>query len=1121
MEKIINTIQRYHEGSLICLGGFLIFTMISLIIYKKLNIKEVFGAFRRIQMQKRMMILLLLCGNLVFGTTVYAMEVEQPEPLPEIPPIENIIRLEEFLVLPGSDLEENQFWTEDGETFFVKNLDAAADLQIHVGFLLEQGTFFPEKIALEYKNVDDQEWRRLPNAAQLWENTEEMRYETTYLFDGEENETKHYEFRIRYGENEEQTETLLQKYVLDKQAPAYEIFYRNEKGEMLETEGNVLTPYYNAAKNIHFQIHLTEENMDWEQSGIKLTGYDKKGQELYVISPEIVDGNAELLIEKDGHYKVEVYLIDRSGNEVFHEKGFALDFSPPLKPQITYIQEDGGILECVKDQLLFGYFSKNKITAQIQVEDAVSDVKTVSYSYQDLETEEIVTKTVEIEEGMCVVELPFSFKGQLKLSSKDLLGNESEIYEDVGIIAESEETHRNSSKSSVQIMTAAPKKEGYYAGDVKLRFSVRDTYSGVHFIRYLAGQEWDETVAFQEEGEIVTEELVREYEISAKHYNQNRVPIGLLWRDNAGYETVLSEEELTEVHIDTTAPIVDVIYDNMESENGRYYQKARTATVYVKERNFDPKDVKFQISGPEAELGLWSHVQGKDCTANDSPEHTGHSDDCQWKCEVKFSKDGEYSFGFSCVDFAGNEGSYGQTDEFIIDQTAPEIEVSYNHDVANHGLYYSDTRIATIVIYEANFSAEEVEIILTAQTNGEELPTPQVSDWISSEERHQAVIVYDYDGEFTFDIEYTDLAGNEAEDYSIDYFIVDMTKPEIIIQGIENHSSNNGEVAPCITVTDMNYISGSMWYSLSGNETGVLQIEGENLYIPKGESIQLEDIPRIKEMDDLYYLTVGASDLAGNVSEVQIQFSVNRFGSVYLFDKKTENLAGEGGNYYTNKEIPLNITEINVDTLQFQEIVCSLNGELRTLHKDIDYAVKVEGDESGWKWYQYELFADNFAEEGHYVVTVYSEDRANNMSDNQSKGKSLAFAVDKTSPNIIISGIEAYGRYRKNEQKIIIDVEDQMALQEVKVYLNGEAYTSEQERLELLVPSSREWQSLKVYGIDKAGNEVYSEEIHFLITPNLWIQFYQNKTLFYSTMAILTVSAAAITVFLCYKRKSS
>ena len=57
--------------------------------------------------------------------------------------------------------------------------------------------------------------------------------------------------------------------------------------------------------------------------------------------------------------------------------------------------------------------------------------------------------------------------------------------------------------------------------------------------------------------------------------------------DNAGNLATSSYE----FGIDKTAPDIEVVFDNNSAENGKYFKAARTATVNVYERNFDPSKI--------------------------------------------------------------------------------------------------------------------------------------------------------------------------------------------------------------------------------------------------------------------------------------------------------------------------------------------------------------------------------------------------------------------------------------------------------------------------------------------------------------------------------------------------
>ena len=152
-----------------------------------------------------------------------------------------------------------------------------------------------------------------------------------------------------------------------------------------------------------------------------------------------------------------------------------------------------------------------------------------------------------------------------------------------------------------------------------------------------------------------------------------------------------------------------------------------------------------------------------------------------------------------------------------------------------------------------------------------------------------------------------------------------------------------------------------------------------------------------------------------------------------------------------------------------------------------------------------------------YRISIYSEDRARNTSDNNTKGKELGFAVDRTSPWIQIPGLEEGAQYRERSHRALVDVQDNLCLQRVQIVLNGEKRVYEagelaelEGKLPLLAKSSPHWQELEVTAWDGAGNVRKTEALRFLVTPNILVPFFLNKPLFYGSLGGLIVLGAAL-----------
>lgn len=769
---------------------------------------------------------------------------------------------------------------------------------------------------------------------------------------------------------------------------------------------------------------------------------------------------------------------------------------------LSYSVEESGFLDAVRYQDFRYLFADHRMTVNVSALDHCSGIRKIGYVIQGEDGKQ--TERIKVfepsEKGECSFTVPVygsDFKGTAAVEAWDWSGNH--VFQDDGYIVESSGKHEEVCRARIETLTGPGRTVGgtdYFQTDVRFRLTVEDPYSGLRTVSCTGGSTLDVRRDYTKEGIVRrhSEELVLE----AAGNNENEIPVRAAYEDNAGHRGELEQR----YNIDITPPVLKVAYDQDHPSAGGFYRQPRTAVVTVQERNFDPSDAEFFFTSSEGKLpqaGAW--------------ETSGEGDAMVHECRVLFAEDGAYTFSMNVTDLAGNRTEYGRVDEFVIDQTPPVLTVNYDNTKSVNQRYYAEGRTATIDIAEQNFDAGLIQITAEAEPGG---TAPLISGWSHEGDHHRAQVSFLADGAYTFGITGMDQAENRMEAYAEESFIIDQTAPVITVSGVAHQSANQGAVMPDIRCTDSNYQAGQMEISLTGCLHGAVDLKGTRSAGAGEERFLMEDFAYEPEEDDLYDLTVRARDLAGNESFARVLFSVNRFGSVYTLDAGTELLAGERGSYYTNSEPEITITETNADTLEFREITCSLNGTLSVWEEGTDYFVHAGGTEESWKQYVYTIPGKNFEKEGVYVLTIYSEDRARNVSDNHTKGKKIEFAVDKTSPSILLSGLEDGGRYRENSREVTLDIQDNLMTAEVKVFINGIEsvyYASEVQkengRIRLMLGSSNQWQSIRVTAGDAAGNRQELPERKFLITPNLFVQFFMNKRLFFYSMGGLAAGWAA------------
>lgn len=826
---------------------------------------------------------------------------------------------------------------------------------------------------------------------------------------------------------------------------------------------------------------------------------------------------------EDGIYRVEIRVVDIVGRESVH---YDVIYRDDLAPEIRSIDVSGkkangmdtaaeGSKNITKRNGVYGYYGADALEIAMSISDGEygSGVKTVEYYYETSDGTKSRLTTASLDnEGKIKTELPADFKGYLFVKTTDYAGNMTDgYYTTDGFIVESQKHYQAEEHVSLTVPESSIKdKEGnnLYSDNINAVVVVKDTFSGIRSIEWsviapndtaandsgivdvdnrgnLTDNSWQKTSSEQNLATTITKTIP----ISN---NSNDIVIKIKATSRAGYVS----EDSVKVSIDKTNPRVDIRFDqeNGDSLNEEFYRNDRTATITINERNFDPAGVLLSVENTDGTipaLSDWSTVaNGGDPDAN---SHTA---------TLLFHEDGDYTVSMQYTDIAGNKAVTFEPQSFTIDQTIPEIEVSFDNERAVNGNYYAEARTATVKIMEHNFEEDRIELTGTASDNGSSISFPQAGGWRTNGDEHTATISFDRDGVYEFQVSVMDMAGNEAEMERIEEYCIDLTEPQIEIEGIENLSANNGTVAPIIRFIDTNYDRENVSIELSGANRGRVEAEGNFTVSDRGQTFRFNDFKREQAIDDIYTLKVAEEDMAGNRVTEEIIFSVNRFGSVYVLDETLKNIQGS----YIQKPMDIVLRETNVDDLDEDSIrvMLTTNGIPRDLTKNMEYTLSKVGGGT-WSQYEYKIDKSVFAGDGKYVITVYSEDHAGNINENieESKKAEIKFGVDGTAPVILPINLESETDYNAEEFFASVSVKDNLVLQSVQISLNGEQieYQKQEDTYDFVIPEDTRKQSVVILAQDAAGNAVTYEAKDILVSTNSFVRWYNNKPIFIGSIA--------------------
>lgn len=693
-----------------------------------------------------------------------------------------------------------------------------------------------------------------------------------------------------------------------------------------------------------------------------------------------------------------------------------------------------------------GMYGKTKAALYITVDvtDTASGVKELRLIGTDKNAKKTVYKAASSTEDQGVYKVTFAIDSEKKLLQQTLT---LEAEDNVGNISAEKVLMKTKDESVLTLEAAAPYMSVIKMLDAKVNsygwinklptfsFTTQDSDAGIEAIsvEFLNGPQLYSKQYDTKE----TDKKTVKFSLTEEHLNATATSNGVYTirakvRDNSGNESVKKYS----VRIDLTKPSVAI----NGGTNGAYYKSVPSISVAEDENypavNGNKVTIKVTRDGEVA----YSKTFNKENSISIPT--------------AVFGVDGNYVITASAVDAAGNKSNTA-TRHFIKDSTAPSVSLSG----PNGGNFYNKAQRVTISVAERHYKTNSVHVSVTRTLNGK---TVNVAfPWSDTGRTSTASKVFSETGTYRVSVYAVDKAGNRSATKT-SAFSIDTIAPTVTISNITSKIYTYDDlVAPNVAWSD-DYIA---------TKSVTLTRAGENWYnnLAKGvsaNSVRFSDFEKLKANDGLYLLTATVTDRAGNTTTKRVDFTVNRFGSAFIYDDAVKSLNGTAVQNVANDLV---VREHNVSKLK------KTKNEVRLDGAEVDANTKTEnaGERNGYRITNHTFNADSFNKEGVYEINVLSDDLAGNHMESKDETGKIRFIVDRTEPTISTTGIEE-DVIKASGVDVQLSVSDNLTKTETTVLVNGNAVTVSKDGIFKMKEGMD--QTVSIVSVDAAGNEAALEK---------------------------------------------
>lgn len=432
-----------------------------------------------------------------------------------------------------------------------------------------------------------------------------------------------------------------------------------------------------------------------------------------------------------------------------------------------------------------------------------------------------------------------------------------------------------------------------------------------------------------------------------------------------------------------------------------------------------------------------------------------------------------------------------------IDITKPTILVSYDNNSADSDTFFKDDRTATVVVTERNFDPKDVVVTITNTDKA----IPVISEFTKTnagsgnldDTQWTATIKYAADGDYTFDIAYTDLANNVCDGETFaegtvasNAFTIDHTVPVVAVT-YDNNDAQNGNYykayrTATVVITEHNFNADRVTITHTATDDGAKTTKPTiSGWKTDGDK---HTVTIYYGKDAKYTFDIAVDDKAGNASADYKKETF--FVDTTMPTLEITGIADQSAN--NGDVIPVvTYSDTNYDA---DKVKITLSGANR---KGVELDGSYKGIHNG-RTFTFKNFAKEKEIDDIYTLTATLTDKAGNTTE-----KTITFSVNRFGSSYALSkeAEKLNGTYVKEPVDVVITETNADVLSNIKITLfkDGETKVLEEGddyKIEVAGGNGKWYHytytvyaknfdadgvySLTVESDDKAGNEAKNDQ---------------------------------------------